>query len=47
VTVLIWCRAINVDLARWPVIAGYRKRMAARPHARRAIDEERALAGLS
>jgi glutathione S-transferase len=45
VTVLIWCAAINVDLARWPAIAGYRKRMAARPHARRAIDEERALAG--
>jgi glutathione S-transferase len=45
VTVLIWCPAIKVELARWPAIASYRARMTARPHARRAIAEERALAG--
>jgi glutathione S-transferase len=45
-TTLIWCRApqVNVDLARWPSIADYLKRMLARPQAQRALSEERTLA---
>lgn len=48
VTVLTWCAAphVQVALAKWPAVAAYHARMLARPHARRAVREELALAGL-
>jgi glutathione S-transferase len=44
-TVLNWCSAVGVDRSRWPTVHAYHARMVARPHVRRAIIEERALAG--
>lgn len=44
-TVLNWCSAAGVDRSRWPAMHAYHARMVARPHVRRAIVEERALAG--
>ena len=42
-TVLNWSRAANVDLAPWPAIMAYIKRLRARPSVAKALAEERAL----
>ncbi len=42
-TTLNWAAAAEVDLQRWPVLAGYHQRMCSRPAVARAINEERAL----
>jgi glutathione S-transferase len=42
-TVLNWSQAAGLDLGAWPVLLAYRKRIFARPSARRALDEEYAL----
>jgi glutathione S-transferase len=41
VTVLSWAIVTPVDLAKWPVIAEYVKRLQARPSVAKAIGEER------
>jgi glutathione S-transferase len=43
VTVLNWSRATPVDLAKWPAVAAYRKRLKERPSIARALSEELAL----
>jgi len=40
VTVLNWSRATPVDLAKWPAVAAYRKRLKERPSIARALSEE-------
>ncbi|WP_321786172.1 glutathione binding-like protein [Paraburkholderia sp. J94] len=40
VTVLNWAPYAGIDLARWPAVADYAKRMRARPAVARAIAEE-------
>ena len=42
-TTLMWARAAGIDLAPWPVLGAYRKRMLARPAVARAVSEEMAL----
>jgi glutathione S-transferase len=42
-TVLNWARYSNVDLAAWPVVDAYYRRMIARPSVARALEEEMAL----
>ena len=42
-TVLNWAQYGNVDLAAWPGVAAYYRRMIARPSIARALDEEMAL----
>jgi len=42
-TVLNWARYSNVDLAAWPAVSGYYRRMIARPSVARALSEEMAL----
>jgi glutathione S-transferase len=42
-TVLNWARYSNVDLAAWPVVDAYYRRMIARPSVARALAEEMAL----
>ena len=41
--VLNWTRVRGPDLAGYPLLAAYRERVAARPNAGRAFDEEMAL----
>lgn len=43
VTVLNWSRATPVDLAKWPAVAAYYKRLKERPSIARALSEELAL----
>jgi glutathione S-transferase len=43
VTVLNWCAPAGVDLAQWPVLQSYYKRLAQRPSVARALGEETAL----
>lgn len=43
VTVLNWSAAAGVDLAKWPAVAAYYRRMLKRPSVARAVAEERAL----
>jgi glutathione S-transferase len=43
VTVLNWSRATPVDLAKWPAVAAYHKRLKERPSVARALSEELAL----
>jgi glutathione S-transferase len=43
VTVLNWSRATPVDLAKWPAVAAYQKRLKERPSIARALSEEVAL----
>jgi glutathione S-transferase len=40
VTVLNWSRATPVDLAKWPAVAAYHKRLKRRPSIARALSEE-------
>jgi glutathione S-transferase len=42
-TVLNWCRAVSLDLSRWPALASYFTRMRERPSVARAMQEEGAL----
>ena len=39
-TVLNWCQWVGIDLARWPVLAAYAARVAARPTTRDAMTAE-------
>jgi glutathione S-transferase len=39
-TVLNWCRAVGIDLGRWPAVKAYFARMRARPSIARAMQEE-------
>jgi glutathione S-transferase len=39
-TVLNWCRAVSLDLNRWPAVMDYFRRMQARPSVARAMQEE-------
>jgi glutathione S-transferase len=39
-TVVNWCQWTGIDLARWPVLAGYMKRVAARPKVQEALKAE-------
>jgi len=39
-TVLNWSRVVGIDLARWPALDGYVKRVAARPAVRAAMEAE-------
>ena len=39
-TMLIWTKHVGIDLARWPVLTGYRARVAARPKVREAMIAE-------
>lgn len=39
-TVVNWCQWTGVDLGRWPVLAGYMKRVAARPKVQEALKAE-------
>ena len=39
-TVVNWCQWTGIDLARWPVLAGYMKRVAARPRVQEALKAE-------
>lgn len=39
-TVLSWTRHLKIDLARWPVLAGYQSRVAPRPAVQQALKEE-------
>jgi len=41
--VLNWAPFVRIDLARWPAVAAYRDRLAARPSVARAMAEELAL----
>jgi len=43
VTVLNWSSSTGVDLAQWPVVQAYYRRMLARPSVAKALAEERAL----
>ena len=43
VTVLNWCRAVSIDLGKWPAILAYYKRVMARPAVAKAVAEEFAL----
>lgn len=43
VTTLNWAKPAGVDLAKWPVLAAYHQRMAARPAVAKAMGEELAL----
>ena len=43
VTVLNWSGASEIDLAEWPSVLAYFKRMMQRPSVARALEEERAL----
>lgn len=43
VTTLNWAKPAGVDLAKWPVLAAYAQRIAARPAVAKAIGEELAL----
>lgn len=43
VTVLNWSRATPVDLAKWPAVVAYHKRLKERPSVARALSEELAL----
>ena len=43
VTVLNWSRATPVDLAKWPAVEAYFKRLKERPSIARALSEELAL----
>lgn len=40
-TVLSWCRWVDIDLARWPKLAEYLARVAARPRVQAALAAER------
>jgi glutathione S-transferase len=42
-TTLCWAETAGVDLARWPTLVAYRRRMLARPMIAKAVAEERAL----
>ena len=42
-TVLNWCRTAGIDLARWPAVLAYYKRMLARPSIAEAISQEHRL----
>ena len=42
-TVLNWKIAVPVDLAKWPAVLDYYRRMKARPSVARALSEEHAL----
>jgi glutathione S-transferase len=39
-TVLNWARAVNVELAPWPVLLAYHRRLLERPSVARAVGEE-------
>jgi glutathione S-transferase len=41
--VLNWTMATKTDLAQWPVVQAYHRRMLQRPSIARAVAEERAL----
>jgi glutathione S-transferase len=43
VTVLNWSEAAGIDLAKWPTVDAYYKRLLKRPSVARAVAEERAL----
>jgi glutathione S-transferase len=43
VTTLNWARPAGVDIAKWPVLAAYHQRIAARPAVAKAMGEELAL----
>jgi glutathione S-transferase len=38
--VLNWCNFINVDLKRWPHVAGFAARVASRPAVQKAMVSE-------
>ena len=42
-TILNWCGACQIDLAPWPALADYQKRIQQRPHVARAVGEEFAM----
>lgn len=37
---LLWCKPVNIDLSRWPVLADYKLRMQDRPSVRAAMQAE-------
>ena len=39
-TVLNWCQWVGIDLAKWPVLAGYQARVSARPKVQEAMKAE-------
>lgn len=39
-TLLGWCRLTQIDLSKWPVLAAYRERIAARPAVHAAMKAE-------
>jgi glutathione S-transferase len=39
-TVLNWTQFVNIDLKRWPVLAQYHARVAARPKVQEALRDE-------
>ena len=39
-TVTNWARSTGIDMARWPVLQSYMKRVAARPHVQEALKAE-------
>ncbi len=39
-TVTNWAKSTGVDMARWPVLQSYMKRVAARPHVQEALKAE-------
>jgi glutathione S-transferase len=43
VTVLNWCRSVDIDLAKWPAVLAYYKRALKRPAVAKAVAEEFAL----
>ncbi len=39
-TVLNWCKWVDIDLSKWPVLQAYQGRVAARPHVQAALKAE-------
>jgi glutathione S-transferase len=42
-TIVSWHKGVKIDLGRWPSLAAYQQRVAARPKVRRALAEEHLL----
>jgi glutathione S-transferase len=36
-TILRWSSFVDIDLAKWPIVAAYKARVEARPHVRQAL----------